>query len=250
MPSPYQRQTFTLHGLPFDAITLDQAVDHVRYCAAHRQRLFISTPNLNFLITSQRNEAFRQSVIASDLSLADGMPIIWLARKAGLPITQRVAGSDLFEALRHRPLAPLQVPLRVYFFGGPDGVAELAAHAINATATSMQCVGWASPGYGSVEAMSTTAIRDAINASGADFVVVSLGAAKGQEWIMHNKEHLDAPVISHLGAVVNFVAGRVSRAPRWMQRSGLEWAWRIKEEPDLWKRYARDALGLVRLILG
>jgi N-acetylglucosaminyldiphosphoundecaprenol N-acetyl-beta-D-mannosaminyltransferase len=79
--------------------------------------------------------------------------------------------------------------------------------------------------------------------------VVSLGARKGQAWIERNRMRLHAPLISHLGAVVNFVAGSVTRAPRWMQQAGLEWLWRIKEEPTLWRRYAGDAVAFARLLL-
>jgi N-acetylglucosaminyldiphosphoundecaprenol N-acetyl-beta-D-mannosaminyltransferase len=89
-----------------------------------------------------------------------------------------------------------------------------------------------------------------INASGADFVLVALGARKGQAWIERNRSRLAAPVISHLGAVVNFVAGTVNRAPRWMQRSGLEWLWRIREEPGLWRRYWNDGIAFLALLFG
>ena len=240
-------------GLPFDAVTLDGAVAQVRHAVQRRVPLFISTPNLNFLISSQTDAAFRQSVIQSDLSLADGMPIIWLAKLLGIPIKERVAGSTLFEVLRSGPAALGTPPIKVYFFGGPAGVAQAAAQQINATGQlhggGMHCVGYASPGFGSISDMSTPAIIDQINAAQADFVVVALGAAKGQAWIQNNRARLDAPVISHLGAVVNFVAGTVMRAPTWAQRFGLEWAWRIKEEPALWRRYWGDGLGLMRLML-
>jgi N-acetylglucosaminyldiphosphoundecaprenol N-acetyl-beta-D-mannosaminyltransferase len=78
--------------------------------------------------------------------------------------------------------------------------------------------------------------------------VVSLGAAKGQAWILHNLAALKVPIVSHLGAVVNFVADRVARAPAWMQRLGLEWVWRILEEPKLWRRYLADGLALIKLV--
>ena len=79
--------------------------------------------------------------------------------------------------------------------------------------------------------------------------MVSLGARKGQAWIERNRARLSVPVVSHLGAVVNFVAGRLRRAPLWMQRTGLEWLWRIKEEPTLWRRYASDGWALLGLLL-
>ena len=239
-------------GLPFDAVSLSEAVVRVRHAVLKREPLFISTPNLNFLIASQIDAAFRQSVIQSNLSLADGMPIIWLAKLLGVPLKERVAGSTLFEVLLDSPAEPGTPPIKVFFFGGPDGVAQAAAQQINASnhlhSGGMLCVGYASPGFGSIADMSTPAIIDHINAAQADFVVVALGAAKGQAWILHNRDHLNAPVISHLGAVVNFVAGTVARAPVWAQRCGLEWAWRIKEEPSLWRRYWSDGLGLLKLL--
>jgi N-acetylglucosaminyldiphosphoundecaprenol N-acetyl-beta-D-mannosaminyltransferase len=136
----------------------------------------------------------------------------------------------------------------VYFFGGPDGAAEAAARRINAESAGMRCVGYQCPGFGSVEEMSGADRIDRINASGADFLVVALGARKGQAWIERNRSRLQTPIISHLGAVVNFAAGTVSRAPRWMQRSGLEWLWRIKEEPALWRRYWNDGKALLYLL--
>ena len=241
----YSRNVYSLLGLPFDALTLDEAVAHIRRAIALRSPCFVSTPNLNFLITAQENPSFRDSVVRSDLSLADGMPIVWLARLMGIPIVQRVAGSDLFEALRNGN-GP---KVKVYFFGGPPGVAERAAQQINSEGRGMVCVGFASPGYGSVEAMSTAETLTHINASEADFLVVALGAAKGQAWIEHNLNHLQVPIVSHLGAVVNFVAGNVRRAPHWMQKTGLEWAWRIGQEPALWRRYAADAVGLLKLLV-
>ena len=240
----FTRNVHSLLGLPFDALTLEQAVTRIRASVAQRTPCFLSTPNLNFLIAAQANSAFRNSVVRSDLSLADGMPIVWLSSLMGIPITERVAGSDVFEALRHST-GPL---VRVYFFGGPPGVAERAARQINAEGKSMVCVGFESPGYGSIQDMSHVSTIANINASGADFLVVALGASKGQAWIEHNLAALEVPVVSHLGAVVNFVAGGVKRAPRWMQKAGLEWVWRIREEPALWKRYWSDGTGLIRLM--
>ena len=245
---PPKRNRYWLLGLPFDALTLQEAVREVRTAASRQQRLFISTPNLNFLIASQNDPDFRNSVIHSDLSLADGMPIVWLAKILGLPIRERVAGASLFEALRHQPLGDGERPLSVYFFGGPDGVAEAACDAVNSNSRSMRCVGYCSPGFGDLDHMSSDGIVNAINGCHPDFVVVSLGAKKGQAWIEKNRDRLQAPILCHLGAVVNFCAGRVQRAPAWVQRLGLEWAWRIKEEPSLWRRYLGDGLSLAKIL--
>jgi N-acetylglucosaminyldiphosphoundecaprenol N-acetyl-beta-D-mannosaminyltransferase len=244
-PPDFERNVHCVLGLPFDAITMTQAQSALQHCTSTHTRCFFSTPNLNFLIACQSDSAFRLSVIASDLVLADGMPVVWLCKLIGIPIRERVAGSTLFENMRAAPTGGRAT--KVYFFGGPEGVAQEAFEKINADNHAMQCVGYTSPGFGSIQDMSSAQEIEKINASGANFLVVSLGARKGQAWIMHNLQALQVPVISHLGAVVNFVAGNVKRAPRAFQRMGLEWLWRIKEEPQLWRRYFDDALGLFRL---
>lgn len=243
----FDRDVYCLLGLPVDAVDMAGAMGRVRAAAAQGERCFLSTPNLNFLIASQSDRAFRCSVVNSDLSLVDGLPVAWMARRLGIPIRKRVTGSGLFEALWNQ-VGGGGKRLSVYFFGGPDGAAEAACKAMNTHSQGLICVGYQSPGFGAVEDFSGEETIARINASGADFLVVSLGARKGQAWIERNRARLTVPVISHLGAVVNFAAGTVSRAPAWVQRFGLEWLWRIKEEPALWRRYWKDGLGLVRLL--
>ena len=254
----FDRDVCCLLGLPIDAVTMAQAVARVRAAAASRTRCFVSTPNLNFLIAAQDDAGFRQSVLDSDLSLADGMPILWLARLTGVPLPERVAGSDVFAVLREgeadrgREAAPTRTdgdPLRVFFFGGQEGIAERACERLNAEGGGLRCVGAYGPGFGSLDEMSAPAVIAQVNASEADLLVVALGARKGQAWIVRNLAGLTIPVVSHLGAVINFVAGNVRRAPAWMRRAGLEWAWRIREEPALWRRYAGDGLELLWLMV-
>jgi len=240
----FGRDLCFLLGLPFDVIDLDTAVARIHADVASRQRLFISTPNTNFVVAARRDPVFRDSVFHSDMSLMDGKPLVWAARLMGIPVPERVSGADVFEALRR----PGSQPISVYFFGGQPGVAARAAANINAAQGPLNCVGFDEAGFGSVEEISDDATIDRINASGADFLVVSLGAAKGQAWIEHNLPRLQVPVVSHLGAVVGFVAGSLKRAPPWMRRSGLEWLWRVKEEPHLWKRYFSDGLVFLRLL--
>jgi N-acetylglucosaminyldiphosphoundecaprenol N-acetyl-beta-D-mannosaminyltransferase len=242
----FDRQVVCIAGLPFDVVDMAGAVARVRNAVACREPCFLSTPNLNFLIACLGDSAFRDSVIHSDLSIADGMPLVWMSRLLDMPLTERVAGSGLFEVLRHERSGT--GPVKVYFFGGPDGVAEQACRALNAEFSGIRCVGFRCPGFGSVEDMSGDETIVGINASGSDFLVVALGARKGQAWIERNRSRITAPVISHLGAVVNFVAGTVNRAPGWMQHSGLEWLWRIREEPALWKRYWLDGMALTGLL--
>lgn len=244
MSPDFQRDVRCVLGLPFDVVTEAQAEGLIRNAIRDRKRCFLSTPNLNFVTGCLSDAEFRSSVLASDLSIADGWPIIAVARLLGIPLPERVAGSSLFERIRRASLPAVSV----YLFGGPAGAAKAACEQLNRIESGVTCLGFDSPGFGSVEQMSSAETLARINAAAADFVVVALGAKKGQAWIRRNLGRIEAPVISHLGAVVNFTALTLARAPVWMQRIGLEWAWRIKEEPELWRRYATDGLVLCSLL--
>jgi N-acetylglucosaminyldiphosphoundecaprenol N-acetyl-beta-D-mannosaminyltransferase len=245
LPPDFSRDVRCVLGLPFDAVTLAATETALREAVGSRRRCFLSTPNLNFAIGCLDDAAFRASVLQSDLSIADGWPIVMLARLVGARLPERVAGSTLFERLVASSARP---PLSVYFFGGAAGASEAACGRLNSLAGGVTCAGFAAPGFVSVEEMSTRVQIEHLNAARPDIVVVSVGAKKGQAWIQRNREQIDAPVVTYLGAVVNFVAGSLPRAPGWLQRCGLEWLWRIKEEPALWRRYASDGLALARLI--
>ena len=240
------RPCWSLLGLPFDQVDPDQALDIIDRAIKTKRKCFLSTPNLNFIVQSKRDESFYESVVYSDLVVADGMPVIWTAKLLGIPLHSRVAGSSLFETLQNKRR---DKPISVFFFGGQGDAAQRAADKLNKTSVGMIACGALNPGVGSVETMSDQIIIDQINAAEPDFLVVALGAKKGQQWIMDNREKLDVSVISHLGAVINFVGDNIRRAPLRWQKYGLEWLWRIVQEPLLWKRYFIDGLWFLRLMV-
>ena len=273
MTAPY-RTVYCLLGLPFDALTLDAALARllvpISQCvpsgtaggagvqrrdqpdASDEQRgaLVLSTPNVNWVVLAREHPAFRESVLASALTVADGQPLVWIARLLGVPLPERVSGADLFLGLRGAAH-----PVRVFFLGGMGHVARRASAALNqaretAGDGALIGVGGLDPGSGSIASMSRPEILHTVNEGQPDLVVVSLGALRGQAWLMQNRKALTtARWVTHLGAVVNFAAGEVRRAPRWMQRSGTEWAWRIVQEPKLWQRYVGDGISLFGLLL-
>jgi N-acetylglucosaminyldiphosphoundecaprenol N-acetyl-beta-D-mannosaminyltransferase len=238
-----RRRVYCVLGLPIDAIDMSAVISQIEAAAEGKMPLLIATPNTNFLIQSRRSREFRESILASDLCPPDGMPIVWISRLLGLPIKERVSGSDFFDVMRANASR-----LRVFFFGGAEGVADTAAKALTAAGSSLTCVGTLYPGFGSVDEMSRVEIINAINSSDADFLAVALGASKGQSWLQRNNHRLTVPVRVHLGAVLNFQAGTLKRAPRWLRRAGMEWLWRIKEEPYLWRRYWNDGRAFLMLL--
>jgi N-acetylglucosaminyldiphosphoundecaprenol N-acetyl-beta-D-mannosaminyltransferase len=241
------REVYCILGVPIDAIEMPGIMQRIEMAAADGKPFVISTPNLNFLVSSQAHLEFRESLLASNLCPADGMPIVWIARLVGIPIRNRVAGSDIFQMLKvHHDLAR---PLKVFFFGGAEGVAAKACNMLDEERCGLRCVGTMYPGFGSIEELSRDEIIKTINASGADFLVASLGALKGQLWLLRNQHRLQIPIRAHFGAVVNFQAGVIRRAPRTLRKYGLEWLWRIKEEPYLWRRYFDDGTVLLRVLV-
>ena len=241
------RNVYGLLGISLDAVTFPDLLRSVEKAVEHVSPFLISTPNVNFLIASQKDGDFRESILQSDTCLADGMPLIWIAKLLHVPINERIAGSDLFGRLKSA--VGRSRPIRIFLFGGAEGVAETVCKNLNAEKGGLHCVGVLNPGFGSVEEMSSASVIDAINSSQPDLLAVFFGAQKAQTWLMHNHHRLRAPVRAQFGATINFEAGTVRRAPHFMRSTGFEWLWRIKEEPYLWRRYWSDGRALLKLML-
>jgi N-acetylglucosaminyldiphosphoundecaprenol N-acetyl-beta-D-mannosaminyltransferase len=245
-PDDLSREVYGLLGLPIDAVDMETVVARIRAAAANATPFLLSTPNLEFVMIGRLNQEFRESTLLSDLCPADGMPIVWISRLLGIPLRERIAGADIFDALKtmRRPGASLSV----FLFGGAEGVAAKASQRINAEAGAVNCIGWLYPGFHPIEDLCRADICNAINESKADFLAVALSAGKGQPWLLRNHHNLTIPVRASLGAMINFQAGTLARAPSLVRAYGLEWLWRIKEEPYLWTRYWRNLRLLLYLL--
>lgn len=243
LPDALSRETYSILGIPIDLVTMPAVLRRIEAAADGRAPFMLSTPNLNFLVISQSDAEFRETLLLSDLCPPDGAPILWIARLLGVPIRQRIAGSDIFDALKS-----ISKPLKLFLFGGAEGVATAAASTLNSGPGRLRCVGTFNPGFCSLDEMSSCGIIDRLNSSGAEFLVASLGARKGQLWLQRNFDRIRIPIRAHLGAVLNFEAGTVKRAPAALRSWGLEWLWRIKEEPHLFARYLNDGTILLRLL--
>jgi N-acetylglucosaminyldiphosphoundecaprenol N-acetyl-beta-D-mannosaminyltransferase len=241
------REVFGVLGMPLDALDLEAVLRRIDLSVNARVPFWLSTPNVNFLMMSRSDEEFRESLLLSDCCPVDGMPLLWIARLLGIPIRERVSGSDIFDALRSRGL--LGRRLHVFLFGGADGVAEKVGHTLDLEKGGLGCVGVLNPGFGSLSEMSSDPILQSINSSEADLLTVFLSAKKAQGWLLRNHDRLEVPFRAQFGATINLQAGRVKRAPVWVQRLGFEWLWRVKEEPYLWRRYWNDGFGLLSVTL-
>ena len=244
----FNRDVYCLFGLPVDNLTLDSTKDLLRANANGNDHNVLSTINVNWVAQSLTDPDFKSAIHNSEAVTLDGKPLLWLARLLGYPMTELVPGSTLAHELNQE--AGNHQPLTIFFFGGEEHAAATAVEKVNNRRGGLKAVGFISPGFVDVEEMSGEEIITAINEKEPDILLVALGAKKGTRWIEHNRHRLRAKTISHLGATVNFLAGTVKRAPQPVSKIGMEWIWRIIQEPKLFTRYAGDGLLMLRVLAG
>ena len=242
----FARDVWCILGIPFDNYSMEDVCNVMDDRIAQGNQCVLSTPNLDWVSMSLRDSDFKKTIINSDVSVIDGTPIFWVSCLLGLPMKEKVPGSTLFGHILHNKR---DKNYRLFFFGGQGDAAAQAFSAVNNMESKIRAVGYYNPGYGSIENMGKDDVIGKINEARPDILLVALGSKKGVSWIEKNKNKLSAKIISHLGATINFISGKVRRAPLWMQRIGIEWIWRIIEEPALWERYLKDGVTFIYLLV-
>jgi len=242
----FQRDVYCLFGLPIDNLSMAEARALIRQKAKQGGASVLSTVNVNWMALSLANPEFRAAILNSDIVTLDGNPLLWLSKLFGFPMKELVSGSTLMQEFHRDKTA--ERPLTIFLFGGEEGAARRAMDNINRDPGGLRAVGALNPGFGTVEEMSSDHVIAAINKTEPDIVLVALGAEKGMRWIEHNRHRLNAGIISHLGATINFLAGTVQRAPYLFRKCGMEWIWRIFQEPKLFSRYLLDGLAMLRML--
>jgi N-acetylglucosaminyldiphosphoundecaprenol N-acetyl-beta-D-mannosaminyltransferase len=225
-----------LGRIEIDAVTFGEALDAIERLVEAGRGGIVFTPNVDHVALAEEDAAFRRAYAAADLALADGMPIVWASRLLPVRLPERVAGSDLVVPLLARAAARR---LRVFLLGGAPGSAELAA--ARARAMGVEVCGLSSPRIPedprAPDPEGEAAVAQ-VRAAAAQLVLVGLGAPKQERWIARHRAALAPAVALGVGASIDFLAGRIPRAPRLVARVGLEWAWRLAREPRrLWRRY-------------
>jgi N-acetylglucosaminyldiphosphoundecaprenol N-acetyl-beta-D-mannosaminyltransferase len=222
-------------ALSVDRVTFAQALDAIEDLIASGQGGAVFTPNVDHVVLAEEDLEFRRAYSAARLRLADGMPLVWGSRLLGHAIPEKVSGSDLIWPLMKRAAAKAW---RVYLLGAGPDVAEKAAQVLRAQ-LGVNVVGVDAPVIADPRsAPERRPILHAIRNAAPDLVLVAFGAPK-QELFIHAARHeLGAAVALGIGASLDFIAGTVRRAPRWMSAHGLEWLYRLVREPRrLWRRY-------------
>lgn len=237
-----------LGGVLVDNVDLEQAVERIegflRSGASHQ----IVTVNLDFLSIARRSPSFRETLNGADLAVPDGMPLVWVSRLRREPLAERVTGVSLVDECCR---LAARDGLGVYLLGAAPGVADAAGRALTDRFPGLRIAGTYSPPIGPLTRRENARIVRMIRAAQPGFVFVALGAPRQDLWIRENLERLGVPVALGVGCVFDVLAGAKVRAPRWMQRAGLEWAYRLVQEPSrLWRRYlVNDSRTLGHLVL-
>ena len=233
--------------VPVDVVTLDGALDAIARLVEARRGGAVFTPNVDHVVKAERDAELRAAYARADLSLADGMPLVWASRLLGRPLPERVAGADLVLPLAARAA---ERGWSIYLLGGAPGDAErAAAELVRRSGVRIAGVDAARIELGDDGAAERRAVLDRIRAAAPDLVYVALGAPKQELWIHRHRTELGPAVLLGVGASLAFIAGTVPRAPRWMARAGLEWLHRLGHEPRrLWRRYLVDDVAFVPIL--
>jgi N-acetylglucosaminyldiphosphoundecaprenol N-acetyl-beta-D-mannosaminyltransferase len=238
---------FHLGFVPLDRVTFDEAVEAIRNLVVTDRGGAVFTPNVDHFVLANDDHAFRRAYADVELSVADGMPVVWASHLLGKAVPEKISGSDLVP--RVLGLAEAE-GFSVYLLGGGPGVAELAAKRLLASHPRLIIAGVAAPRVDMREPLAAReSIHAAIRAAAPHIVLVCFGAPKQELFIHEARQVLGSAVLLGVGAAIDFIAGTVRRAPRWISAMGLEWAYRLACEPTrLWRRYlVRDPrfLGIV-----
>ena len=228
-------------GVPFAPLRRAEASRAVESLIEAGKPAYFITANTHYAMLSARHPELEAINEGAAFILADGTPIVWASRPR---LPERVAGSDLIYDLCELSAAR---GFRVFLLGGPEGVADTAADRLGALYPGLQIVGTACPPHRPLTETEHQALLSQIREARPHLLFVAFGQPKGELWIGQNLGQLGSVVCVQVGASLDFVAGRVKRAPRWMGRAGLEWAYRLALEPRrLAPRYAANARFLAR----
>lgn len=246
------KERVDIFGVAIDPVSMNEAVATVFGWTQEKENQckFVITPNVDHIVQVQHNKALLAAYDKASLVVADGRPVVWASNMLGKSLPETVPGSDLvpaiFDFVQTQPNK-----LKVFLLGAMPGVADRAKALIETQWANVDIVGTLSPDFGfDKDADESQQICDIVNASGADLLVLGLGAPKQELWINQYASQISVKVALCVGATIDFLAKEKPRAPVWMRKFGLEWLHRVASEPKrLAKRYTIDAIKFPQIVL-
>ncbi len=235
-------------GIPFDQVDSNQTISLVDAMIQSRRPHQLATANVDFLALADADPELHWVLTHADLVVCDGMPLVWMSRLLGAPLPQRVAGSELVPLLLE---SAEEKGHRVFFLGGSEESLKAAEGNIRQRWPDLTIAGTYSPPFAPLEKMDNDTICARVREAQPDLLLVAFGCPKQEKWLAQNLAKTNAPVGIGVGATLDFLAGTVKQAPKWMRACSLEWIWRIMQEPKrLFRRYWNDIVvvgpGLLR----
>jgi N-acetylglucosaminyldiphosphoundecaprenol N-acetyl-beta-D-mannosaminyltransferase len=222
-------------GVSVSPITMNDAVQTIERWIANRTTNYVCITGAHGVIESQADQKLRAIHNRAGMVTPDGMPLVWMCRALGFKRTTRVSGPDLMQLMT---VVSAERGYRQFYYGGNEGVADKLAETLKAKLPGLQVAGTHTPPFRALTVEEDEAIIEKINAARPDIVWVGLSTPKQEYWMAAHAGRLHVPVLIGVGAAFDFLTDLKSRAPSWMQRSGLEWFYRLVTEPRrLWRRY-------------
>lgn len=233
----FGKPSITMLGVVFDNVNLMEAIACIEAMIVARKPSYVVTANVDFVVQARRDAELRRILNNANLLLCDGTPLVWASHWLGDPLPERVAGSDLVPQLIR---VAAKKNHRLFFLGAtPEASAQAVAN-VRAQFPNLEIAHY-SPPFRPLNQIDNEEIVRRILAAQPDILLVAFGCPKAEKWMAANFQPLGVPVTIGVGATIDFLAGRVKRAPLWMQCAGLEWVFRLWQEPRrLFKRYATD----------
>ncbi|MCL4176658.1 MAG: WecB/TagA/CpsF family glycosyltransferase [Verrucomicrobia bacterium] len=231
------RQPIALLGVAFDNLTLRETVNRIEEMIASPRSHYVVTANMDFLAVARRDPEFQRILLNAHLVLCDGTPLVWASRLFGNPLPERVAGADVVPELIR---VAAEKHYRLFFLGATEESNTQAIARLRARFPDLD-ISHYSPPFRPLPELDNADIIRRVRAAKPDLLFVAFGCPKAEKWMARHYAELGVPVAIGIGATIDFLAGRVKRAPLWMQRGGVEWIYRLCQEPRrLFKRYATD----------
>ena len=227
------RKMTQILDVPFDALTMAEAVEKVMGFLADGKQHYICTPNPEIVMEAQQDKELMKILREADLVVPDGIGVVWASRYSEILLTERVAGYDLTQNIFSRIAGKNET---VYFFGGAPGVASNAARQMKKVYPGLKIVGGHN-GY--FDAEEEKKIIADIKRLSPSILLVGLGAPKQEKWIYEHLEEVGAKVAIGVGGSFDVMAGNVKRAPKLFRKLGLEWFYRLITQPTRWRRMMR-----------
>lgn len=227
-----------------DNLTVGETLNEIDKLIQKKNCSYVVTPNVDHIVRLEKDEELQKVYKNASLILTDGKPLIWISKWYKTPIKEKISGSDLFPKVCE---LAANKNYTMYLLGAAEGVADTAAKNLMQKYKGLNIVGTYSPPFGfEKDKKELDKIKEQIQKVHPDILIVGLGCPKQEKFMYHHCKELGVPISFGLGASIDFEAGNIKRAPKWMSNHGLEWLYRFSKEPKrLFKRYFVDDLKII-----